>query len=118
VLSDTDFSESNRFHAQLIQNFCSVHNLQSHRQKIFTDTTLEKLRQICRDLRRQDSPFFTTGLKLDTGSGLMDKISIYNTQLCQRALRQKTPAQALENHYENFPGRFRQKPKQFIGTLS
>lgn len=118
VLSDTDFSESNRFHAHLIQNFCSVQNLQSHRKKIFPDTTLEKLRQIYGDLRRQDSPFFTTGLKLDTGSGLMDKIFAYNTQLCQRTLRQKTPAQALENHYKNFPGSFRQKPKQFIGTLS
>jgi transposase-like protein len=118
VLSDIDSLESNRFHGQCIQNFCSVHNLQSHRQKIFTDTTLEKLTQICRDLRRQDSPFFTTGLKLDTGSGLMDKIYTYNTQLCQRALRHKTPAQALENHYKNFPGSFRQKPKQFIWSSS
>jgi transposase-like protein len=117
VLSDTDFSGDSRVHCQGIKNFCSVQALAYHHQKICPETTLEKLRQICRDLRRQETACLTTELGFHDDSGLTDTVLTYNTRLCQRTLRHKTPAQALKNHYKNFPGSFRQKPKQFIGTL-
>lgn len=118
VLSDTYFQESNRPHGQLIKDFCSVNNLKSHHLENSPDNTHEMLRQICRKLRQQEAPALSAaGLKQDMGR-LKRTLWIYNTRLCQRALKQKTPAQAMENHYNNFPSSFMHCPKQFTGTSS
>nr|NJM01695.1 hypothetical protein [Desulfobacula sp.] len=49
---------------------------------------------------------------------LLDSLLFYNTRLCQRALRGKTPEQALQRRYLLFPGGFRSGPEQSLGTIS
>lgn len=42
---------------------------------------------------------------------LLENLSFYNTRLCQRALRQKTPRDAVQYRYKVFPGSFRCGPE-------
>jgi len=48
---------------------------------------------------------------------LLDHLSFYNTRLCQRTLRHKTPEQVLQRRYLLFPGSFRSRPEQSFGTI-
>jgi len=115
VLSDMDSLETNTRHGQLINNYCSVHGLISYHKKTDLGEILVKLRKTCSDLQKDPCPSLIS--KLNT-AGLTKNISVYNTQLYQRTLKQKTPSQSLNCHYACFPGSFRQRPKQSSGTLA
>lgn len=42
------------------------------------------------------------------------RLSIYNTKMVQRALKQKTPLEALSNFYQEFPSSFQCRPDSMI----
>ncbi len=51
------------------------------------------------------------GSLLEFQSRLPEFLSEYNTMICQRALKYRTPGQALHHWYKIFPGSFRTKPE-------
>lgn len=77
--------------------------------------TLEAVRKSLRSTQESahcQSRFLFDELK----NRLLRNADIYNTLLGQRALGGKTPRQKMEQRYLFFPGSFRFKPKQSIGT--
>ncbi|MCG8564847.1 MAG: helix-turn-helix domain-containing protein [Desulfobacterales bacterium] len=44
-------------------------------------------------------------------------MEFYNNQLPQKALREKTPSQAMAFHHRNFPGSFHGNPQDFLANI-
>lgn len=116
LLSDTntDLLESNKRHSRLIQNLCKIQGLKYHKKTLPFETT-GTLKNTYADIGSHCHVSPPDKIRLRTVD-LMKNISFYNTQLCQRTLKQKTPEQALAEHYSHFPSSFNQCPTQSSGT--
>lgn len=113
--ADPDLIESNRRQKQFIKTYCQVHGLIPQYLETMNDSTLAALKQTWSALDKKQRVLFQELLEMNQGN-LPEQLRNYNTKVKLRALRQKSPIQALQEHYQSFPGSFREKPDQSILT--
>ena len=104
--TDTGLNQS---HAQMVESFCCTSNMEYHRLNARSPQTLEQLNTACKILQRHDD-LPPLPLPWLSGTELSQQICRYNNDVTLGALNQKTPVQAMEEHYIEFPGSFRQNP--------
>jgi len=100
--------------AGTIENLCQTRDMEFYQTRSIPRSTLDQailtlqtLEPPCCPRANKDQPW--------------DEAAIHQAlvgyhQMPQRALGQKTPHQALTDHYKNFPNSFQHKPKQSYGT--
>lgn len=109
---DHDFGPS-RDHAGLVEGICREKNMIAHHLKNHCTETLDKLKQTCVDL--QNDPGVGQWEIPEVDNTLVSKdLYFYNTRMNLRALKQKTPHQAMQHHYNNFPNSFNQNPNSLL----
>jgi transposase len=113
--SDRQFSESIDRHHRLIKNYCRVHDLIPLYLKTLPGLTLERLQRSTASLEKRYAPPKPPPLCFDN-AGLLKNIGMYNTKLGLKALKNRTPCQAIQKYYTHFPNSFKKNPYQSFGT--
>lgn len=95
-------------HRPLITGFCKVFDLHCIWLDNYHSTTLDLLKK--RTVQALEPP-------IELKNRLMKHMTVYNTVLRQRTLKQKTPQEMIHHRYRLFPGSFNFKPKQSGRTI-
>ncbi|MFA5904344.1 MAG: hypothetical protein WC836_10455 [Desulfobacula sp.] len=109
-LSDKEMGTACQNHSRFIQNLCK--GLQSFR--VMADHGHAITRELIENTRLSDTaPDGVSQIEsfFEFKNLLLDHLTFYNTRLCLRSLKQKTPAEAINCRYKIFPGSFWSRPE-------
>lgn len=113
---DTDFQDFSQLNLHTVEKFCRIKDIECHHTEMISDATFEHVKKLCHIIEKGNGNFSENIVRPWYLSGIQNIITEYHA-MNQRALRQKTPLQALTDHYKNFPGSFLKKPKQSSETV-
>ena len=85
-----------------------------HMDNLHTDTT-NKLNLQVKNIGSKSDPEQATTIR-ETNEALTKQICRYNVELPLGSLKQKTPYQAMEDHYTHFPSSFKHKPMASLNS--
>ena len=109
-LSDTDMATAYQNHSRFIHNLYK--GLES--LKVMRDHSHSITRKLIENTGLSETApdgLSPIGSSSEFKNRFLENLAFYNTRLCQRSLKQKTPAEAINCRYKYFPGSFRSRPK-------